>query len=258
VLFRSNLVIVARVPLNYGDIITADKVKVVQWPASSMPEGTYNDIRAFSGSPQRVALRPILPGEPVLASKLAGPDGRATISALISKDKRAVAMRINDVAGVGGFVLPGDSVDVLLTRQDQVAPGGQAEQITDLLIPNVRVIAVDQNSNESSKDPVVGRTVTIEVDPVQAQKVALAGQIGSLSLALRNLANKDDADYVATVGLDDLRSDAYPSGRPAAAPTNSRPLPRYRAVRRVVSRASDTVSVKVGKGLKITTVEVKP
>lgn len=252
------LVIVARVPLAYGDEVTADKLRVVQWPASSMPEGTFSDIRAFSGPARRVALRPIAIGEPVLSSKLAGPDGRASISALLPKDKRAVAMRVGDVSSVAGFVLPGDSVDILLTRQAPEDYAGNSGQITDVLMQNIRIIAVDQNSNDNAKDPAIGRTVTVEVDPVQAQKLALAAQVGSLSLALRNVTNREDAD-ISTVGADDLRADLYPSGRPAA----SGPAPAYvrrtvRPVRRYVPKAADTISIRVGKGLKVTTVEVLP
>lgn len=256
------LVTVARVPLAFGDVITPDKVRLVQWPAGSVPAGTFPDIRAFSGSPQRVALRPIDPGEPILASKLAGPGGRATISALLPNDKRAVAIRLTDVAGVGGFVLPGDTVDVLLTRQAESGPGGVSNQITDLLLQHVRVIAIDQNSNENSKDPVVGRTVTVEVDTAQAQKLALAGQVGILSLALRNAADTDDPE-AATVSIADLRADAVPSGRASYAP----PVHIYRApVRRAaapaktasVVRAADTMSIAVARGVKVSNVEVKP
>lgn len=253
------LVIVARVPLAYGDVVTADKVRLVQWPASSMPEGSFNDIRIFASGPQRVALRPITVGEPVLASKLAGPGGRATISSLLPKDKRAVALRVSDVAAVGGFVLPGDSVDVLVTRQEQTVIGGATEQITDLLVENVRVIAVDQNSNEASKDPVVGKTVTVEVDPVQAQKIALAGQVGTLSLTLRNTADRDNGE-VATVGLNDLRADAYPGSAPYRRPVSYAPSPAPRRTWTAQPRfkAPDLYNVKVGKGLTITTVEVLP
>ncbi len=255
------LALVARVPLAYGDEVTAEKLRVVQWPASSMPEGAFSDIRAFSGATKRVALRPISVGEPILASKLSGPDGRATISALLPADKRAVALRISDVSGVAGFVMPGDSVDVLLTRQAAIGPGGGGEQITDMLVQNVPVIAVDQNSNDNAKDPMVGRTITLQVDPVQAQKLALGGQVGSLSLTLRNAADRTDAE-VATVGVGDLRADAYPSGRsavgyapPVMASYVRRAGPRVR-VARSVQQNVDTISIKVGKGLKVSSVEV--
>jgi pilus assembly protein CpaB len=252
-----NTVVAARVPLNYGDTLTADKLKVVQWPASSMPEGTFSDIRKLIADPAgpRVALRPIAAGVPVLQPMLTGPGGRAVISATLPKDKRAVAIRVNDVAGVAGFVLPGDSVDVMLTRQPVVASGGQAEQVTDTIVENVRVIAADQNANDTSKDPQLSKTVTLEVDPVQAQKLALAGQVGTLSLALRNAANREFAD-ARTVSVNDLSSSGYPfygMPRMGAVPVVYRQPMRPRFP---VARQASALNVTVGKGLKVSKVEV--
>lgn len=252
-------VVAARVPLNYGDQITPDKLKVVQWPAASVPAGAFDDIRKLTADPQgpRVALRPIEAGVPVLAPMLTGAGGRAVISATLPKEKRAVAIRINDVAGVAGFVLPGDSVDILLTRTPMVADGARAEQITDTIIENVRVIAADQNANDASKDPQVSRTVTLEVDPIQAQKLALASQIGSLSLALRNAANQEPAE-TRTVTVADLGSGGYPYFTPlpamrAAAPVN-RPMPAYSGP--AAARRPNGPSIVVVKGLNVSSVEV--
>lgn len=251
-------IVAARVPLNYGDAVTADKLKVVQWPASSVPAGSFTDIRALLSDPAgaRVALRPIEAGVPLLAPMLTGPGGRAVISATLPRDKRAVAIRVNDVSGVAGFVAPGDSVDVLLTRQPPAIGTMQSEQITDTIIENVRVIATDQNANDASKDPQVSRTVTLEVDAVQAQKVALAGQIGQLSLALRNAANRESGDTKTTTTAD-LGSGDYPYYSPppvaSSAPAAYRPMPS--APRAAPARPSGP-SVIVGKGLTVSNVEV--
>jgi len=245
-------VVAARVPLAYGDALTPEKLRIVQWPAASVPPGAFKDIRQVTADPQgaRVALRPIEAGVPVLAPMLTGPGGRAVISATLPIDKRAVAIRVNDVSGVAGFILPGDSVDVLLTRQPMNADG-RDEQITDTIVENVRVVAADQNASDASKDPQVSKTVTLEVDPEQAQKLALAGQIGQLSLALRNAANREAAE-ARTVGIADLS----PGG--AYAPP-SRPNYTYAPVRRASapfpSRPA-APSVIVGKGLQISSVEV--
>tara|TARA_R110000782_G_scaffold78293_5_gene156145 strand:+ start:135347 stop:136189 length:843 start_codon:yes stop_codon:yes gene_type:complete len=249
-------IVAARVPMRYGDVITPDKLKLVQWPASSVPEGAFTDIRRLTADPSgpRVALRPIEAGQPVLNAMLTGAGGRAVISATLPKEKRAVAIRVNDVAGVGGFVLPGDSVDVLLTHQPDTGPDGRSQQITDIVVENVRVIAADQNANDASKDPQLAKTVTLEVDPTQAQKLVLAGQVGSLSLALRNAANQDEAG-LSTMTVNDLTS-GY-SG-PAA---SYRPVAAYRQPRRVyapVRRPAEGYTVIVGKGLSVTRVEVKP
>ncbi len=116
------LVTVARVPLAYGDIIPPDKVRLVQWPAGSVPAGTFSDIRAFSGSPQRVALRPIDPGEPILASSWPAPAAAPPFPRFCPTTSARLRMRLTDVAGVGGFVLPGDTVDVLLTTPGRERP----------------------------------------------------------------------------------------------------------------------------------------
>jgi pilus assembly protein CpaB len=250
-------IVAARVPLNYGDQVTADKLKVVQWPASSVPAGSFTDIRALLSDPSgpRVVLRPIEAGVPLLAPMLSGAGGRAVISAVLPRDKRAVAIRINDVSGVAGFVAPGDSVDLLLTRNPPAAANMPAEPITDTIIDNLRVIAIDQNANDASKDPQVGRTVTLEVDAVQAQKIALAGQIGTLSLALRNAANREPSD-TKTITVADLGSGNYPYYSP---PPVMQAAPVYRpgpsAPRAAPARPSGP-SVIVGKGLTVTNVEV--
>lgn len=256
-------VVVARVPMNYGDTLAPDKLAVVQWPSSSIPAGTFNDIRKLTADPggPRVALRPIAAGEPVLNSMLTGAGGRAVISATLPKDKRAVAIRVNDVAGVAGFVLPGDSVDVLLTHQPANGAGnGRNEQMTDTIIENVRVVAADQNANDASKDPQLSKTVTLEVDPVQAQKLALAGQVGTLSLALRNAANRESADN-RTVTIRDLGSGGFPYFSPmprlAVAPSYRPPARAPRAPAAAPRRPAGP-SVIVGKGLKLTEVEVHP
>ncbi len=108
---------VARVPLTYGTALSSENIRMVAWPVTSLPAGAFQSTKGlFGGTETRVALRPIEVGEPILPGKITGPGGRASISTLIDPLLRAVAVRINDVAGVAGFVLPGDSVDVFITR----------------------------------------------------------------------------------------------------------------------------------------------
>jgi len=226
---------VARVPLDYGSELTAEKVRLVDWPQDSVPQGAFHSIPQLlpMGKP-RVALRPIAAAEPLLASKLSGEGGRAAISAVLRPDMRAAAVRVNDVAGVAGFVLPGDVVDVLITRSIGGGDGMAAQQITDVLLQKVRVIAIDQNANDGKSDPRVGRTATLEVSQVDAQKLALAQQVGSLSLALRNLADQENP-VVQTVGLEDLRDGAYGGGFVGAGPAYmpaAAPPPAWRPIRR--------------------------
>jgi pilus assembly protein CpaB len=204
-------------------------VRLQTWPANAMPEGVFTNVSELTRE-SRVALRPIEPNEPILASRISGAGGRATLSSTISAGHRAVAIRVNDVVGVAGFVLPGDFVDVLLTREDGSNRRNDANMRTDLLIANVRVLAVDQTANENRNDPQVARAVTIEVTPEDGQKVALAGQIGTLSLSLRRADDiaQPGANTPApeTIRIDDLRAEA------AARPHPTPAAPARAAVRR--------------------------
>lgn len=195
-------VLVASQPLAFGTTLTPENTKLVGWPAGSIPEGAYKTSIGVVGNPKgpRVALRPIAVGEPILSSKISGTDGRASISALLPDGMRAAAVKIDAVSGVGGLISPGDVVDVLVTRK-MSGEASDADQMTDIVLENLRVIAVDQTADENSdqaKEAKVAKTVTLEVDPVGAQKLALAQEIGSVSLALRNVNSRE---YAATASV---------------------------------------------------------
>jgi pilus assembly protein CpaB len=199
-------VVVAKAPLYFGSSVTPEHLKLVDWPADAVPPGAFRSVDEVLGGETRVALRPIEPNEPVLASKISSKGGRLSLSGLIGTDKRAATIRVNDVVGVGGFLLPGDRVDVMITRT-LPGDGPDAQTITDVLLQNVRVVGVDQDANEAKDKPQIVRAVTVEVTQEQAQKLALGQQVGSLSLALRNLTNVA-AETPRTVRLADLRDGA--------------------------------------------------
>jgi pilus assembly protein CpaB len=254
-------VAVARVPLEYGTVITADKIRFADWPRSSLPEGTFsNASQLTSVGKTRAVLRPIAANEPILMSRLTGEGGRASLSAVLRPEMRAVAIRVGDVSAAGGFVLPGDSVDVLVTRSMSV--GESSEQITDVLLQNVRVIAIDMDANDAKTDPKVGKTATVEVAQVDAQKLTLAQNVGSLTLVLRNLADQENP-MVATVGTEDLRDGAYVgsySGGSRAYASALYAAPRWRPVRRApaagTSSKPSTATIQIVRGLEGTSYEV--
>lgn len=192
-------ILVASQPLAFGTTLTAQNTKLVGWPVGSIPEGAYKTSIGVVGNPKgpRVALRPIAVGEPILASKISGADGRASISALLPDGMRAASVKIDAVSGVGGLISPGDIVDVLVTRK-MAGEASDADQMTDILLENLRVIAVDQIADENQTEAKVAKTVTLEVDPVGAQKLALAQEVGSVSLALRNVNSRE---YAATASV---------------------------------------------------------
>ena len=222
---------VAAVPLDYGVELSPDKVKFVDYPAASLPPGSFSNFNQLvPAGKRRVVLRPMVMNEPILAVKLAGEGQGPSIAYLLPDGMRAAAVRINDVSGVAGFIQPNDSVDVLITRQLQGS--GQSREVTDVLLQNIRVIAMDQNAKGADGKPVLAKTATLEVTPTDAQKLALAQQVGQLSLVLRKPGVEQDIPAIQTVGANDLRYSYY--GRPSLTAVASPAAVRPRAT---VSRA---------------------
>jgi pilus assembly protein CpaB len=158
---------------------------------------------------------------------------------------RAAAVRVNDVSGVAGFVQPSDAVDVLITRQ----LGDR--QVTDVLLQNIRVIAIDQNAQGANGQPILGKTATLEVTPLDAQKLALAQQVGQLSLVLRKAGSEQDFATVRTVSFDDLRYSYYGSARPAVAVTTQAPARPRVSVARAPRRPAVTAPVRRSNSVEV-------
>ncbi len=148
---------VAGRPLRFGDQLTASALRELPWPADALPAGAFGTIADLTAS-KRVVLMPMEPNEAVLASKITGPGQRATLSAVLDPGMTAVTVRVNDVEGVAGFVLPGDHVDVMLTRQ-----GEKNTAATDVVIEDAQVLAIDQLADEKTDKPSVVKAVTLEV-----------------------------------------------------------------------------------------------
>jgi len=244
---------VARAPMDFGTPVTPEKVRFVDWPSWSVPEGSFNSLeQLFPAGKSHVVLRPMSANEPILSSKLSGEGGRATLAALLRPDMRAFAVRVSDATGVAGFVLPGDVVDVLITRS---AGSDNAQQITDVLLQNVRVIAIDQDASDNKSDPKVGKTATLEVNQTDAQKLALAQQVGSLSLALKKAAD-DPRPMVETVATDDLRDRAYAGGLSSPGPAPSVAAPVHRVHYGFVAPRRKPLTVEVVRGVNSKDYEV--
>jgi len=177
-------IVVASKPLRYGAELSSTSLREIAWPQDSVPAGAFSKIAdVLNSNGRRVVLTAIEANEPILASKITGPGQRATLSAALTDGMKAVTIRVNDVEGVAGFVLPGDRVDVAFTRQKD--NNGRERSSTDVVLQNVRVLAIDQIADERNDKPAVARAVTLEVDTMSAQKVALAASVGTLSLILR-------------------------------------------------------------------------
>lgn len=211
---------VASAPLAYGTDISADKVRFVDYPNSSIPPGAFTTAtQLMPPGKRRVTLLPIAVNEPILAGKISGPGQSASIAALLPQGMRALSVRIDDVSGVSGFIQPNDTVDVLITRQ--VSGNEQNTSVTDVLLQGVRVMALDQSAANPDGSAKVAKTATLAVSPLDAQKLALAQQIGTLSLVLRKPGDQDNP-VVETVSLNDLRYNMYGGARyPAPAVVGS-------------------------------------
>jgi pilus assembly protein CpaB len=180
-------IVVARQPLRFGTQLDASMLEEVPWPKQALPSGAFAKVGELLHGGSRVVLAAIERNEPVLALKITGAGQRATLSALVAPGMKAVTIRVNDVEGVGGFVLPGDRVDVALTRQID-----KTSASTEVVLQNARVLAIDQIADERAIKATVAKSVTLEVDTVDAQKLSLASTVGNLSLLLRKAGDSDD------------------------------------------------------------------
>jgi len=263
-------VVVASARLANGNKLQKAHLNIVDWPSNLVPEGSFSTITEILGNDSenledRIVLRSIEINEPILKSRITGFGGRASLSALIAPGMRASTIRVNDVNGVAGFVLPGDHVDIMFTRKADVTSASRsnrksADLQTDIFLQNMKVLAIDQDSNEDRDKPSVSKSVTLEVTPVQAQKLILAMQMGKLSLSLRNV-NTVNAEEVRTIKARDLgfsEANIAPTPKVAEAP-KAKP-----AVETVVTRITPEVvttrkkghMVNIVRGLRSTEYEV--
>jgi pilus assembly protein CpaB len=250
-------VVVASVPLDYGAELTREKLRVVNYPNTSIPADSFHSLNQILPPGQkRVVLTAIQPNEAILAPKISMPGQGASIAALLPAGMRATSVRINDVSGVAGFIQPNDSVDVLITR----SVAGRDTQVTDVLLQNVRVLAIGQDAKGADGKPQLAKTATLLVDQVGAQKLALAQQAGDISLVLRKPGEQDNP-VVETVSMNDLRYSMYGGVHypPQAAVGSLAPAPAPKpVVRRVVRAPAPRVAkpqpsgtnVEIYRGLK--------
>lgn len=192
-LYDTSPILVADIPLNFGDVLSRENLRLVDMPDEIIPEGAYRSFEElFSDARQQtVVLTRMTYNEPIIGFKISGPGGRGSLSSLISEGQRATAIRVTDVAGVAGFVLPGDSVDIIYTRDEASRRGGDGLLLSDVLLQNVKVLGIDQNLSEQSSTPNVVSTVTVEVSNEDAQKLHIAMDAGRLSLTLRRIGEID-------------------------------------------------------------------
>lgn len=259
-------VVVAASPIAYGTKLEAKNLAVAILPADAAPVGAFASVdqvmkQDAGGAP--VALTAISQKEPVLAAKLSGAGVKPTLAALIGPGMRAYTIGVTETAGVGGHALPGDRVDVVLTRDNSTTPtmdgGHGAHLVSDVVIQNVRLLGVDMNADPTAtKLPVAPHTATLEVSVQDAERLAVAAQAGTLSLALRRTgaAEIEAIRPMLTSDLGPTGPAAGPMERPAASLTRVRrravvrprasvPPPRAASVIVVHGEKTENVSVPV-------------
>ena len=198
-------VLVAKRALPVGTIITADAVGYQLWPQEMVQDAYFIDGEADMAKLLGTVVRNSLTaGEPVTQGTLVSPGDRGFLAAALGPGMRAVTVPVSEKTGVGGFVFPGDRVDLMLTQT--IAGEGQPLNATETILRNLRVLATDQSTesttNEDGKTIVRGfRTVTFEATPKIAEKIAVAQTIGTLSLSLRSIAdNQSELERAIAAG----------------------------------------------------------
>ena len=188
---KTNGVAVAAADLNWGTKLTPEMFQIVDYPAGSLPEGHFANLQDLK---DRVLLTNIKKNEPVLESRLA-PIGTTTggVAAVTDPNKRAMSVKVDDVIGVAGFIKPADRVDVMVTIEPTQGGGGAMKTVSKVILENIKVLAAGTQMERKGKDeePKPVQVITVEVDVVEAEKLALASNQGRLRLALRNPLNSE-------------------------------------------------------------------
>ena len=203
-------IVVAAVPLRFGMELNLQAVKEIPWPQGQTPKGSFAKIAdVVDGKTKRLVIAAMEDNEPLLAAKITGPGQRANLAAVIEEGMKAVTVRVDDVVGVAGFVLPGDRVDVLLTRQRD-----KGDAFSDIILQNLKVLAIDQLNDDRSVKPTLSRTVTLEVNTNQAQRLIVGQNVGALTLVLRP-AGQPNTEPRQRVTSAQLNGDDAPPARAA-------------------------------------------
>lgn len=204
-------VLVAKSDIGLGQTITANELQWQVWPAATASSSFIRRkdraeaVKDLTGS---IARSPLLAGEPVRETKLVKSDGSGFMAAILPSGMRAISTEISPETGAGGFILPSDRVDVLLSRrQKSTEANGAGQEIvtSNIILSDIRVLAIDQTVEEKNgQKVVVGKTATLELKPRQAEALARARQSGTLSLALRSLVDANKAKNITEAEADEV------------------------------------------------------
>jgi pilus assembly protein CpaB len=256
------LVLVAKSDIPIGTFLREDLVGWQAWPNDSLDPNYMvqgqNDPRTQAPYDPKtlvgtVARLSISAGQPITNARIVHPGEQGFLAAALKPGMRAITVGVSEVSGIAGLVFPGDRVDLLLTHEVEGVGGAAKRHASETVLENIRVLAIDQSLNhqiDSSKNPgpvIVGKTATIEVSPKQAEMVAVAGTLGSLSLSLRSLASTEGGTTIT-----DIRD--IPDPDRGTTFTMDTDVSRVMAVappRPVVTRGNVQRSIEVNRGGKV-------
>jgi pilus assembly protein CpaB len=200
-------ILVAKSDIGLGQSVKPEDMQWQSWPTASASSSFISRanraeaMREITGS---IARAPFIAGEPIREQKLVKSDGSGFMAAILPKGFRAVSTEISPETGAGGFILPNDRVDVILSRRDPNPRKGGPDIISsEIILTNIRVLAIDQAPKEKDgTSAIVGKTATLELKPEQTETLARSRQAGTLSLALRSITD----NTIVEVAPDDLDS----------------------------------------------------
>ena len=224
--FEGTRVVSAAMPIPYGTKVEGRHLRYIEVPDDAAPVGHFSSTEDVEGS---VSTVEIARGEILVANRFAKHSSGSTLAALVGENMRALTVRVNDVIGVAGFLLPGNRVDVLASRKS----GNRS--VTETILRNIKVLAVDQTATTEKNEPIIVRALTLEMTPKQTEILVKAQTEGSIQITLRN----------------PLEEDAVPEPEPVPAPVR-KPVVAKQPVRR-----DDSTTVTIIRGTQVNSKKTK-
>lgn len=224
--FEGTRVVSAAMPIPYGTKVEGRHLRFIEVPDDAAPAGHFSSTEDVEGS---VSTVEIARGEILVANRFAKHSSGSTLAALVGENMRALTVRVNDVIGVAGFLLPGNRVDVLASRK------GGKRAVTETILRNIKVLAVDQTATSEKNEPIIVRALTLEMTPKQTEILVKAQTEGSIQITLRN----------------PLEEDVVPEPEPAPAPVR-KPVVAKQPVRR-----DESTTVTIIRGTQVNSKKTK-
>ena len=249
-----NKVAVAKVAIPLGSKIVAEQIMVVQFPKESTPDGAFDSAEKLAG---RVAVVNIGAREPITESRLAAEGTMAGLSAVIPEGYRAMTVKVDDAAGISGFIQPGTMVDVVVTI-DPAEGASRQDPVSKIVLQNIKVLASGQNIDkpENEREATSVKAVTLQVTPEEAEKLALASAEGKLQLVMRNQIDQGDEQTPGVNKRNLLSGDMATTPPPPGALKSEQPKTESKPVRRSAPASKPAAAAPAPQPTPRTSVEM--